>query len=285
VINLVLKYTEGQGLREFFIQNREVFEKDLLAEAVNVKDKIDEIQAIGNVDLLSNAHKLVLYIVDGREHEMASFAKEEGVSWAKYSLTLAFKLEWIQTIRRVLWDFLYQYDQLVGKETGRENFYSLEKRINDLVDHFLNYFFISYSKYKDELIRAQKELVDHLSITIIPITSSMCILPLIGTIDSDRASTLGEKVLTHIGLNKTEVLIIDLSGVVDMESEVIKHFMNILDGIQMMGCKSVITGFRPEIVKKMISLEISFEKKAVTKATLQQALVEYLSIQQNSTIR
>jgi anti-anti-sigma regulatory factor len=257
----------------------------LLAEAVNVKDKIDEIQAIGNVDLLSNAHKLVLYIVDGREHEMVSFAKEEGVSWAKYSLTLAFKLEWIQTIRRVLWDFLYQYDQLVGKETGRENFYSLEKRINDLVDHFLNYFFISYSKYKDELIRAQKELVDHLSITIIPITSSMCILPLIGTIDSDRASTLGEKVLTHIGLNKTEVLIIDLSGVVDMESEVIKHFMNILDGIQMMGCKSVITGFRPEIVKKMISLEISFEKKAVTKATLQQALVEYLSIQQNSTIR
>ncbi len=45
----------------------------------------------------------------------------------------------------------------------------------------------------------------------------------------------------------------------------------------MMGCKTIITGLRPEIVKMMIRNGLSFESKAVTKGTLQQALADYLT--------
>jgi len=278
VISLDLHYTEDMGLREFFVQNRQLFEKHLLAEAVNAKEKIEEILTIGNIDLLSNAYKLVLYIVDGHEHEMISFAKAEGVAWAKYSLTLAFKLEWVQAVRRVLWDFLYNYDRLTGKEVNREDFFALEKRMNEFVDNFLSYFFISYSHYKDDLIRKQKELVENLSVPIIPLTATMCILPLIGNLDSNRIATLADKVITHIGHYKIESFIFDLSGLFEMEADVIDRFMRILEGMNMMGCKPVITGLRPEIVKKMIGQGVSFEHKASMKGTLQQALEEYLKI-------
>jgi predicted transcriptional regulator len=44
----------------------------------------------------------------------------------------------------------------------------------------------------------------------------------------------------------------------------------------MMGCKSVITGLRAEVVRKMIHLGCSFDKKNTkTLGTLQQALQEY----------
>ncbi|OMP66239.1 STAS domain-containing protein [Domibacillus epiphyticus] len=264
-------------LKEFFGENSREFEKKLLSEAVNVKDKIDEILAIGNIDLVNNAHKLVVYIIDGKEKELQLFAKQEGIAWASHSIDLSFKLEWVQAIRRTLWNFLEQYNALVNEQIPL-NFFKLEKEINTRVDAFLNTFFISYSTYKDSLIMAHRKLVENLSVPIIPINTSVCILPLIGSVDVFRTSILEEKVLNEIGISRIQTLIMDLSGIADMEAEVIDHLMKIIDAASLMGCNTVITGFRAEVVKKMIKLGITFDPKTKTLGTLQQALNEYLII-------
>ncbi|MGG1658449.1 ATP-binding protein [Brevibacillus sp. NRS-1366] len=75
VNDLDLEYLEGYDFAAFLKENKPKFENRLLHEAVTVKEKIDEILRVGNIDLLSNAYKLVLYVVEGREHEMISFAK------------------------------------------------------------------------------------------------------------------------------------------------------------------------------------------------------------------
>jgi len=277
VISLELQNPGSNDLREFFIINRDAFEERLLAEAVNVRDKIDEILRVGNINLLDNAHKLVLFIVDGREHEVISFARTEGVTWAKHALTIAFKLEWVQSVRRVLWDFLYNFDRMNNHIQENVEFYNLEKRINELMDLFLNHLFMSYSQYKDDLIRTQREMVEDLSVPIIPLTATTSILPLIGPIDTFRSSTIEDKVISQIGSSRIETLIIDLSGVVEMEPDVIRQLMNVLVGIRMMGCQAVITGIRPDVVKTMIRLGLSFEQNAIMKGSLQQALVDHLT--------
>ncbi len=271
-----LELEKADSLKDYFFINREKFEQRLLMEAVNVRDKIDEILTIGNINLLENAHKLVLYVSEDREHELIPFAKTEGVSWAKHSLTLAFKLEWIQAVRRVLWDFLYNYDRMTNLPTNREQFYSQEKRVNELMDLFLNNFFMSYSQFKDDLIRTQREMVEDLSVPIIPLTKTTSILPLIGYIDESRADTIEEKVIAEIGNNRLETLIIDLSSVMAMESPIITQLIGVIDGIKMMGCETVVTGLRPEIAKTMIRSGMSFETKAITKGTLQQAVEDHL---------
>lgn len=277
-VNLLdLDTSKGNSLTEFFSENRDKFEQRLLTEAVTVKDKINEILDVGNINLLDNAHKLVLYIVEGKEYEVVSFAKTEGITWAKHSLTLAFKLEWIQAVRRVMWDFLYNFDRVNGKTTNKEQFYGLEKQINALMDLFLSHFFMSYSQFKDDLIRTQKEMVMELSVPFIPLSQSISILPLIGSIDHVRSDIMEEKVLDQIGKENIQMLIIDLSGVIDIEADAIQRLISLIDGIKMMGCKTVITGLRPEIVKMMIRNGLSFDAKAVTKGTLQQALADYLA--------
>lgn len=266
----------NDSIREFFITNKTVFEEKLLEEAINVKDKINDIHTIGNINLLDNAHKLVLYVVEEREHELIAFAKQEGVAWAKNSLTLAFKLEWVQAIRRTLWDFLYNYDLLVNNPSNRDDFFSLEKKINILLDHFLTHFFISYSKYKDELLESQRQLVENLSVPIIPINKETFIIPLIGRIDQIRLMTIEDKVLTSIENEYIRTVILDLSGVVLMEEEIIFRFMKLIDGVKMMGAKVVLTGIRAEIVRKMIALDLNFTEIAESKGTLQLALNDYL---------
>jgi rsbT co-antagonist protein RsbR len=260
----------------FITNNRKLFEKKLLSAAVNVAEKINDILRTGNINLLKNAERLVVYVVEKNEKELTAFAKQEGIAWAQHSLTLSFKLEWVQAIRRTLWDFLYQYEQNNNHPSDLKEFFELEKMINDNIDQFLNNFFISYSDYKDELINTQRKNVEHLSVPIIPISQAVAILPLIGSIDSYRMQTIEEKVLTDISKFKIQTLIIDLSGITDMEVDVIDHFDKVLEGIDMMGCKAVITGLRAELVRKMIKLGISFNKKAETKGTLQQKVKDFI---------
>jgi rsbT co-antagonist protein RsbR len=270
-------FVNGKDIHEFLVHNRPLFEERLLNEAVNVRDKINEIHLIGNINLLDNAHNLVLLVVDQKEDELKQFARKEGVVWAKYSMTLSFKLEWLRAIRKTLWEFLFQYDVLCGKiEKQSDSFYKETSRYNELIDSFINGFFISYSKYKDELIDRQQKLVNNLSAPIIPITPDVSILPLIGTIDTNRANVIEEKVLFEVGRLRIQTLIMDLSGIAEMDNESIKLFLKLLDGVSMMGSKLVITGLRPEIVRNMIKLDVDFGTKATTKASLQKALQDYL---------
>lgn len=263
-------------LKLYIQENSEQFERSLLNQAVNVRDKINDILKYGDIDLINNAHKLVSFVLENKEQKLRDFAKQEGIAWATYSLTLAFKLEWVQAIRRTIWNFIEEYNR-VSREETTDYFFQLEKQINNHVDQFLNTFFIEYSTYKDSLLSAQRELVENLSVPIIPISSTICILPLIGSIDSFRMSVLEEKVLMEIGRLGIQTLIIDLSGIADMESEVIHHLMKTINGTSMMGCHSVLTGLRSEVVRKMIHLNVTFDKDTETYGTLQNALSEYLS--------
>lgn len=261
---------------EYFSSNRDVFQEKLLNAAVNVRNKIEEILYIGNIDLLNNAHKLVMFALGEENSQLHAFAKQEGISWASNNLTLSFKLEWVQAIRRTLWYFLEKMIHDENKVFNQEEFFGLEKQINDRIDQFLNGFFINYTEFKDELIKAQQSMVEILSVPIIPITASVCVLPLIGKIDSNRSTTIEEKALDEIARLRIQTLIMDLSGIAQMEGDVIHHMMRIIDGANMMGCDCVITGLRPELVRTITRIGLSFEKKAQTKANLQQALEDYL---------
>ncbi|MDJ0331551.1 STAS domain-containing protein [Planococcus sp. S3-L1] len=274
---MVKPLQKSEEIKAFFLKHQEAFEEKLSEEAVNVKNKMDEILTVGNIDLVTNAHAVVSYIIDGQEEDLRLFAKQEGIAWATHSIELSFKLEWIQAIRRTLWIFLQQYNEATDNGSTFD-FFAMEKDINSRVDVFLNTFFISYSTYKDSLIKAHRQLVENLSVPIIPINSSVSILPLIGSVDLFRTSILEEKVLNEVGISRIDTLILDLSGIADMEKEVIYHIMKIIDGTALMGCNTIITGLRAEVVRKMIHLDLSFDPKTKTLGTLQQALKTYLVV-------
>ncbi|WP_173918971.1 STAS domain-containing protein [Halobacillus sp. Marseille-Q1614] len=267
-------YGYSKRFKEFFMENSKAFEQALLSEAVNVQNKIDEIMRVGNIDLVNNAHNLVMYIINEEEKSLRKFAEQEGIAWATHSIDLSFKLEWVHSIRRTLWLFIEKYYK--GNENNQiEDFFQLETEINNRVDDFLNTFFIRYSTYKDALIKTQQQLVENLSVPIIPINDSIFVLPLIGTMDTNRVEILQDKVLTKVSELSIETLILDLSGVAIMDRESIIELKKSMDGLNMMGCKMVITGLRKEIVREVLNTGLTFNSQTETLATLQQALSKY----------
>lgn len=263
----------NKEINDYFQGNKQGFEAELLSQAVTVKDKITEILEVGNIDLINNAHKLVNCVLEGKGEELQDFAKQEGILWATHALTLSFKLEWVQAIRRTLWIFIERY---LHEKQLDINFFTLEKHINNHIDQFLNAFFINYSTYKDALLKAQRELVEDLSVPIIPITPTVCILPIIGEVDYFRAKVMEEKVLMEVSRLHIQTLLIDLSGIAEMEEAVVDQLMKIIDGAAMMGCNTVITGLRPDVVRSVIKLGVRFDTNTKTVGSLQQALKLYL---------
>lgn len=265
------------NVQSFIKNNRGDFRSMLLSEAGNVTEKINHILIEGNIDLLKNAEHICLYVLRDKEKELIAFAEKEGITWAKHALTLSFKLEWVHAIRRTLWHLLHECNPSGTTSNSLDDFFELEKKINDGIDEFLNTFFISYSKYKDELFLNQRKLVEHLTVPIIPVSSTVAVLPLIGEFDSYRMEIIVEKVLNEIARLEVETLIIDLSGIPDIDEYIIHTFQTVLHGIRMMGSKSVLTGLRPQLAKKIASLGAGNTLQTEVKGTLQQALQEYLT--------
>ncbi len=271
VIDLNLQYESGQSFKEYFLLNQDRFNELFASE---IKDTIQLIEGsmykINAHDIIDKMSKL---LIEDRQHELIMLAKELGKNGAKDNVPLIIKLELIQVFRKMYWNFLHNYYKHV--ELDMEGFFQLGIKTNYILDHYIFHYFSSYIEYKDELLRSHRETIDVLSVPIIPLSASMAVLPIVGTLDTYRAKKVQERTLNQIASLKIQKIIIDLSGVAFMDTAVVGHLFRIVEGIGLLGCKAIITGIRPEIANTMIELGIPFTEKVDTKATLQQALEEY----------
>ncbi|WP_197046769.1 STAS domain-containing protein [Oceanobacillus salinisoli] len=110
---------------------------------------------------------------------------------------------------------------------------------------------------------------------VIPLTDSIAILPIVGTMDTYRAKRIQQRALDFVSKTKVNHFVIDLSGVDYMDTFVIKHLGNIISGLKLLGCDAILTGMKVEVVHTMVDLGISL-KHVATKRNLKQAFEEYV---------
>jgi anti-anti-sigma regulatory factor len=82
------------------------------------------------------------------------------------------------------------------------------------------------------------------------------VLPIIGTLDSLRAARLTESLLERISLEQAEVVIMDVSGVPSIDTDVAQHLLKTVEAARLMGTVSILSGVRPETAQAMVHLGI-----------------------------
>ena len=137
-----------------------------------------------------------------------------------------------------------------------EEFFTLERNVNDIIDFYIDSYTAYYANYKEELLKSHRETVDELSVPIIPIAEKVCILPVVGNVDTYRAKKIREKTLQRVKELNAQQLIIDISGVPFVDTAVVNHLFKIVKGIKLLGCSTILTGISPEIADTMIELGI-----------------------------
>lgn len=137
-----------------------------------------------------------------------------------------------------------------------------------------------YLRDKENTIRAQQQEIRETSTPITEIWDGVLTLPIIGTLDSSRTVAVMEKLLSRIEQERARVVVMDITGVVAIDSQVSHHLVQMMHAIGLMGALAILTGIRPEIARALTSLNIDLGG-VITRSTLAEGLKEafaYLGI-------
>lgn len=144
-------------------------------------------------------------------------------------------------------------------------------KLNQLLDKLGLYTFEIYSRKRENIITRQQNEILELSTPVIQVWEGILAVPIIGTLDSNRSQIVMENLLKEITLTRSEITILDISGVPAMDTLVAQHLMKTVKAARLMGAECIISGIRPAIAQTIVHLGVDLSS-VKTKATLSGAL-------------
>ncbi|WP_246861163.1 STAS domain-containing protein [Bacillus sp. REN3] len=147
----------------------------------------------------------------------------------------------------------------------------INKRINHMLDISINETVFAFERQNLQLMKEVQDEVNTLSAPVVPIQEKVAVLPLVGKMDSDRASLIMERAIPRVVQQKIESLIIDFSGIVSIDATIAKHILDIHHVLRLLGVNSIATGMRPQLVQAAIEGGVDFSS-INTFANVKQAL-------------
>ncbi len=133
--------------------------------------------------------------------------------------------------------------------------------------------FRAYLEERERVLEAQEAELRETATPITEIWDGVLTLPIIGTLDSSRTMLVMEALLNRVAKDHADVVVMDLTGVQNIDSQVSHHLIQIVRAVQLMGSSAIITGIQPEIARALISLNIDLSG-VTTRASLSDGLKE-----------
>lgn len=144
-----------------------------------------------------------------------------------------------------------------------EVLFDIMEFFHSLLDHAAYSYSSAYiNSYQKNLKEARNEYLE-LSSPVVPVNDEIAILPLVGAIEVDRAEHILEKTLLSVGNMDVSTLIIDLSGVVKVDTMVAQQIIMLTESLKLIGVNAVLTGIRPEIAQTITHLGVDVRQLAL----------------------
>ncbi|ADU28628.1 RsbT co-antagonist protein RsbRA [Evansella cellulosilytica] len=145
------------------------------------------------------------------------------------------------------------------------------QEIEDWIDSIVNILVNEYSGSWENTVFLQKMALKELSAPLIPVVDKISVMPLIGTIDTERAKYIMENLLQGVIEHRSEVVLIDITGVPVVDTMVAHHIIQASEAVRLVGATCILVGIRPEIAQTIVNLGIDLSKFP-TKSTLRKGI-------------
>ncbi|MFW9597955.1 MAG: STAS domain-containing protein [Paludibacter sp.] len=121
------------------------------------------------------------------------------------------------------------------------------------------------------ILQQQEDLME-LSSPVSKVWENILILPVIGTLDSQRTQIMMENLLQKIVSTGCTTAILDITGVPTVDTQVANHLLKTVTAARLLGAECIVSGISPAIAQTIVHLGISLTN-ILTKATLQDAMI------------
>jgi len=119
---------------------------------------------------------------------------------------------------------------------------------------------LGFVQERERIIREQQEALRELSTPVLQVRERLLILPMIGVIDPQRARQLTEQLLRGICSTRARVVVIDITGVAAMDSNVANHLVQTVEASRLLGAAIIVTGLSPEIAQTLVTIGVDLSK-------------------------
>ncbi len=100
------------------------------------------------------------------------------------------------------------------------------------------------------------DIVRELSTPLVPITEGILVLPLVGTVDSQRAQQIIDVLLKGISERGAKVVILDITGVPVVDTSVANYLLQATQAVRLLGAECVLVGITPEVAQTVVGLGV-----------------------------
>jgi rsbT co-antagonist protein RsbR len=129
---------------------------------------------------------------------------------------------------------------------------------------------------QQQIIETQRNTLRELSTPLIPISKDVMIMPLIGTIDSQRAQMVMEALLEGVARHQASLVILDITGVAVVDTQVAQAFIQAAQAVRLLGARVMLTGIQPQIAQTLVHLGVDLGG-IITRGSLQSGIAAALN--------
>jgi anti-anti-sigma regulatory factor len=124
---------------------------------------------------------------------------------------------------------------------------------------------------QEEIIRVQSVQLAELSTPLVPVAESIMVLPLLGSVDAQRAQDIVEAVLGEAQAYRAKVVLIDVTGLRRVDELAASLLLRVSRALRLLGSQAILTGMRPDVAQTLVRMGADLTG-IVTRANLQSGI-------------
>lgn len=169
---------------------------------------------------------------------------------------LSYITDGLQAFRRVAFDYILEKAETVTSDRMSD----LMKRVDKWVDPIVHKLVNEYSGNWENKLSMQQVALHELAAPLIPVMDKITVMPLVGTVDTERAKVIMDNLLDGVTKHSPEVVLIDITGVPVVDTMVAHHIIQAVEAVRLVGSTCILVGIRPEIAQTIVNLGIDLNR-------------------------
>ena len=128
-----------------------------------------------------------------------------------------------------------------------------------------------------ETMTRHQAAIRELSTPVIKVYDRILLLPIVGTVDTQRAHQIMETVLVQVVEQQAKVMILDIAGVPVVDTKVADHILKTTAAVQLLGAQTILTGISASVARTVVQLGLEITRMH-TRSKLSEGIELALSI-------
>jgi anti-anti-sigma regulatory factor len=200
---------------------------------------------------------------DARTHALLGAAMTEG-RWDPYweylrgqaagyaTAEISFS-SWVELIHMVRRDMIAR---LVADEGAREQVRCLDRWLDDAMAVFGQAFVAT----SEQVIARQQRAIRQLSTPVLQLRDGLLLLPIVGALETERLQQLRADLLEAIRGRRSRVVVLDVTGVPEIDSVAANQLIGTVAAARMMGAAVIVSGLSAEIAQTLVTAGIDLSQ-------------------------